>query len=133
PLVGVLPGRVVNKGEAWTASCRQDLGPIGNWLTQHRYTYEGPARDLDVIRVETTLQYAPPRASDPAGLPFTILGANLKSRSGSGVVHFNRAPGRIADATLHTRIEGNLVLNVGGMNTAVELVQSQKTTLQTSA
>jgi hypothetical protein len=132
PLEGALLGRVVHKGDTWQAVTRQDLGPIGQYLTSYQYTYQGPARGLDQIRVKTTLKYSVPRDAATAGLPYTILKADLKSRDGSGVVLFDRVRGRIAQATLEMTIRGTLLINIGGMNTAVELSQTQSTTMKTS-
>jgi len=132
PLDGVLPGRVVRNGDTWTASARQDRGPIGQYLTNFQYTYVGRTGALDRIKVKTTLEYTPPTAAVQADMPFTILKANLKSRDGSGMVLFDRARGRIAHASLDSRLAGTLLISVDGMNTEVELVQTQRTTLKTT-
>jgi len=127
-----LPGRVVKKGETWTASGRQDRPTIGQYLTSYHFTYEGPAGALDLIRVKTVLKYTPPRDEDKDGLPFRILKANFKTCDGSGVVLFDRSHGRIAHATLDTTVAGTLLVIIGGMNTEVDLVQTQRTTINTS-
>jgi len=130
PLAGVLPGRVVRKGHTWTASARQDRGPIGQYLTHYQYTYQGRTGELDRIKFKTTLDYTPPRTAPKAELPFTILKANLKSRDGSGVAAFDRALGHIAQASLDTRLAGTLVIEIGGLSTEVDLDQTQRTTIK---
>ena len=54
-----------------------------------------------------------PPAGAPAGFPFKILKADLKSQDGRGTVWFDRTGGRVARAELDLRITGTLHLEIG--------------------
>jgi RNA polymerase sigma factor (sigma-70 family) len=130
PLDGMLPGRVVRKGETWSAVERQDRGDLGECLRSSNFTYEGPAGGLDRIRVTSTLRFTPSRDRQ-SGRSFRRVKTDLKSRDSQGIFLFDRFRGRIAEATLDTTIEGTLEVEMEGMNTTVGLVQTERITVKT--
>jgi RNA polymerase sigma factor (sigma-70 family) len=129
---GVLCGRPVRKGASWTGSGKQDLGPLGQYLTTYQYNYEGREGALDRIAVKTTLKYSPPPAGGRQNLPFGIVKADFTRADGRGVVLFDRVRGRIARAKLETRLEGPLTIRIGGTDTVVEVAQTQTMTVTTT-
>lgn len=74
------------------------------------------------------MQYAP--AKKQGGLPFTIKDAKLQSRSGRITMLFDRAKGRVASSTMTVRVQGDLTIEIGGMQTEVALSQSQTITMK---
>jgi RNA polymerase sigma factor (sigma-70 family) len=129
---GALCGRPVRKGASWTGRGKHDLGQIGVYVTDYHYTYEGREGSLDRISVKTTLKYSPPDPRPRGDLPFDIIKADFKRADGSGVVLFDRTRSRIASATLDARLEGALTISIGGMNSTVDVAQTQKTTVKST-
>jgi len=134
PTWGAVPREAVKKGSTWKDTSKLNLGAIGTYETTFDYTYAGQEKGLDKIDVKTTLKYiAPSGTADKGSLPFTIKEAsNLTSKEGTGVVYFDRAKGRIDNSEMKMKLEGSLVIEVGGMTTTVELVQNQTSRMKTS-
>ena len=59
------------------------------------------------------------------GLPFAIKKANLESAKSQGKILFDAQRGRIVEADASLRLVGSLVIEVGNMETTVELDQEQ--------
>jgi RNA polymerase sigma factor (sigma-70 family) len=127
-----LPSKPVTKGDTWTKESKLNLGPIGSYNTKYTYTYEGKQGDLDRIRVDSTLIYQPPPPNAGGGLPFQIQGADLKSKSATGTILFDKVNGRLDSSEMHLELEGKLKINLGGMPMEVELSQTQQTTVKTT-
>src|SRR5262249_17453847 len=113
----------------WNRKSTLDLGPIGTYNTSFDYTYDGPDKQLEKVGIKATLEYKAP--TQTGGLPFTIKEATLKSKEGSGVAYFDKAKGRFASSKMDMVLEGNLRIEVGGMDTAVTLRQTQTATVET--
>src|SRR5262249_38452546 len=47
-----LPRHPVRPGDSWTVKRRMDTGPIGEFVVQFRYTYEGKRGNLDQITIK---------------------------------------------------------------------------------
>jgi hypothetical protein len=112
-----------------------DLGPIGSYRTTYDYTYEGKDKEnskLDKIGVKANLKYEAPAAAKDAGLPFKIKSATLGSEKAEGTVIFDQEKGRIERSNMDMTIKGDLKIEVGGMETTVNLVQTQASKLLTS-
>jgi hypothetical protein len=112
-----------------------DLGPIGSYKTTYEYTYEGKDdknKNLDKIAVKANLKYEPPATSKDAGLPFKIKSADLSSKKAEGKIFFDTEKGRIDHSTMDMEIGGSLKIEVGGMETTVNLTQTQTSELRTS-
>jgi hypothetical protein len=108
------------------------MGPIGNYVTTTKYTYEGIDGRLDKIKIDGTLRYEAP-AKDQAGpaLPFKVKQTMLKGTI-TGTVLFDRAKGRVERSESVTTVEGKLTIEISGMETAVDLAQTVKTTVKTT-
>jgi hypothetical protein len=134
PTFAVVPNKEVAKGYKWDRKTTLNMGPIGQYDNTYDYVYEGPNdKKLQQIKVTTKLLYKPPAESaGQGGLPFKIKGADLKSKSASGMVLFDAAKGRVASSTMKLELEGNLSIEIGGQTTAVKLSQTQESTVETS-
>jgi hypothetical protein len=114
--------------KTWNRSSTLSLGPIGTYKTDYTYTREGQEKNLDKIKVEAKLTYSAP--TDKGGLPFVIKSAELTSKEGTGVAYFDRAKGRFDSSSMKMKLEGNLKIEVGGMETEVQLTQDQTATVK---
>jgi hypothetical protein len=135
PTFAVLPTEPKAKGESWTRKTQLDMGPIGKYENEYKYTYEGKdEKGLHKIKVEATLVYSPPAegTAGVGGLPFKIKEAKLKSSNSSGMIYFDEAKGRVDRSNLSLELSGELSIEIGGQTTKVDLKQTQKTGVESS-
>ncbi len=112
----------------WQKTQEQDFGPVG--VYHHKNTYTCEANPLK-IRIRTTLEYKQPTRADGA-LPFKIVKAKLTGNTAKeGEAVFDRVKGRFATSTLQVRVEGELTIEIGGMETTVQLTQTQESRMHT--
>lgn len=137
PSFSAIPNKAVAKDDTWKQNVKLNLGPIGSYDTTYEYKYLGKDdknKDLDKIGVTTTLKYAAPAGDTVgAGLPFKIKSANLEGKNGTGTILFNSKDGRLDSSEMNLTLEGKLDIEIGGMTSTVDLKQTQKTTVKTSA
>src|SRR5262249_23026871 len=136
PAFAMVPDKPKKKGESWTRKSTLNMGPIGTYENEYKYTYEGndeKEKNLAKIKVETTLKYAAPSGGAPAGaqLPFKIISADLKSKDKGGTILFDTEKGRLKSSETKIKLEGKLSIDIGGMTNEVELKQDQTTTVKT--
>jgi hypothetical protein len=132
PAFGVIPPKgVVPPDKKWKRESKLDMGPIGTYDTTYHYTYKGSEKEMAAIDVDTTLKYSAPKDAKKDGLPFKIVKADLASKEGKGVVHFDLVKGRVNDSKMDLKLEGKLTIEIGGMTTDVELTQTQTAELKT--
>jgi hypothetical protein len=139
PTFAAVPNKEVKKGDpAWERESKLNMGPIGSYENTYKYTYEGKdekQKNLDRIKVDTTLKYVPP-ADTQAGatnpLPFKIKTANLTSSDAGGTILFNEDKGRVESSDLSLTLKGELTIEIGGTTTKVDLNQKQNTKVTTS-
>jgi hypothetical protein len=134
PAFGALPSKSVKKGDTWTKESTLNMGPIGKYKTTYTYTYEGAdsqKKDLDRIKVVTKMDYIAPDAKGQPQLPFKITKATLNSTKASGYILFDPKAGRVVSSEMDLNLEGTLSIEIGGMETKVDLKQKQRTTVQT--
>jgi hypothetical protein len=138
PTFAAVPGKEVAKGDKWERNTVLDMGPIGKYENNYKYTYEGKdekEKKLDKIKVEMNLKYkepAEPAGSGTSNLPFKIKNADLKSTSGTGTILFNPEAGRIEKSDMTVELSGKLTIEIGGQSTEVNLTQTQKSNVETS-
>ncbi len=134
PTFGLLPPNAVAKNDTWERKSALNLGPIGSYDSDLKYTFEGPDEknaDLAKIRVDTTLTYKPPTDGGDQ-LPFKIKDAKLTSKNAKGEILFDVKKGRLDKSTQSLELEGQLDIEIGGMAQKVDLKQKQETTISTS-
>ena len=134
PTFGVLPPAGKKVGDTWDVSTSLNLGPIGSYANKYTYTWKGPDpanKDLEIINVANNLSFSPPTESDP-NLPFKIkTGSTIttKPEKEPGKIVFNTKTGRIESSNVKLTISGDLMIEIGGNLTKVELTQNQTTTV----
>lgn len=132
PAFASVPGKPVKKGDTWTKESKLNMGPIGSYDTKYKYTYEGKDGKLDKIKVDTELKYSPPTESTALGLPFKIKDANLKTTKATGTILFDNEKHRLDSSDMSLELSGKLTIDIGNMNTEVDLSQTQQTKVKTT-
>jgi hypothetical protein len=136
PTFAAVPAMAVTKGKSWDRSAKIEMGPLGRYDNNYKYTYEGTGQDkLDTIKIDVTTKYVPPPDTamnvGEGTLPFKIKKGDLKSSSSSGTVKFDNAKGRVESTDTTLEIKGDLDIEISGQVTKVELTQKQTTSVKT--
>jgi hypothetical protein len=133
PIFGVVPEGGTVPAKEWTRESKLVMGPIGTYDTVYTYKYKDTKDKIAKIDVTTDLKYTKPAAGkDDKGLPFTIKDANLKTeKPGTGEVNFNTEKGRVESSNMNLKLSGTLRIEIAGMETEVELQQTQESLLKT--
>jgi hypothetical protein len=131
PAFAVVPGKAVKKGDTWKKTSKMNMGPIGTYESEYTYTYEGKDGKLDKIKQDTTLKYTAPSGDAGAILPFKIKSADLKSKEATGTILFDNDKGRVDKTDLKLKLDGKLIIDIGGSSTEVDLSQEQNTSVKT--
>lgn len=131
PTWGAFPAADAKKGATWKKESKLDLGPMGVYDSTFNYTYDGADKDnLDKVSIKASMKYGVPTKKD--GLPFTIKDAKLSSTEGSGTALISRKKGRIEKSEVKMKLQGELTIDIGGMDTKVELIQDQVSNVETT-
>lgn len=128
PCFQFVPENAVRRSDRWERSHRIDLGAIGGYRSVNRYTYDGRFGSHDRILVQNTVKYEP--SKDKTTLPFTIKSAELKSTAAKGEILFDAARGRLVGSDVSMTLAGKLIVEIGGMETEVDLRQTQRTRIR---
>ncbi len=137
PTAGLLPDAVRAVGDKWDRKSTLNLGPVGSYEVKYEFTYKGKdekLKHLDRIEVNPTITFkAPTEATE--GLLFKIKSGTLESKpldphQEKSVILYNSALGLIEKATISLKLEGELLVAIGGSDTKVALSQLQTTTVE---
>ncbi|MBX9678315.1 MAG: hypothetical protein K2X38_06090 [Gemmataceae bacterium] len=112
----------------WERTSDLKLPGIGTYKTTYNYTQESDEK----VKIDAKLTYSAPGA-DRGALPFTIKdGSSLTTKNATGAATLDKAKGRITDSKMTMELEGNLKIDVAGMETDVNLSQTQVTEVKAS-
>ncbi|MBM3981761.1 MAG: hypothetical protein FJ304_16100 [Planctomycetes bacterium] len=139
PTANLLPAGPKKKGDRWEKASSINLGPVGSYRVLYKFTYVEPDTDpatsaFEKLALETVLVYKPPTDAGADGLLFKIKdGSKMESdpAESKGVVYYDAPRRRIARAEINMKLTGDLVVEIGGTETKVQLTQVQKTTITT--
>ncbi len=133
PAFSAIPNKAVKKGDTWEKNTTLDMGPIGTFDMNNKFTYVG-SRDkkLQKIEVDSILNYIPPGPSLGGALPFKILKADLISKESKGDILFDSDKGRVVSSTMTIRLIGTLSIEIGGKSSETVLDQTRTTTVKTT-
>lgn len=123
PLFDFVPTHPVRVGDSWIREHALDLGSDGSYRNELKYTYAGKSGLLDRIAVQSNLKFEPPK--NGSGLTFQIKSADLKATNGKGEILFDAGKGRLVESTLRQTLAGTMTIEVGDIETHVELEQEQ--------
>ncbi|MFL5241576.1 MAG: DUF6263 family protein [Gemmataceae bacterium] len=128
-----LPDRNLPSGDSWEGGpVKLNMGTIGLFDINYHYTYEGkdPVNpDCRRIAMKTDVKYRAP-GRNVGGLPFKVVNSYLQTTRSDGVILFNSAKGRMESSHSEMELEGKLNIEIAGMITPVDLIQTQKTTIK---
>jgi len=132
-----IPTKAVKKDETWGSDSELNLGPIGTYKNEYKYTYAGTENNLEKINVKPVMKYSAPKEtkSKDEQLPFLIKGDSKLSSVDAdsiGTVLFDPVKGRIESSTMKMKVTGTVVIEISGTDTQVKLTQDQTSTLTTS-
>jgi hypothetical protein len=133
PAFSAIPNKAVKKGDTWEKNTTLDMGPIGSFDMNNKFTYVGSLdKKLHKIEVDSILNYIPPAPSAGGALPFKILKADLSSKESKGDILFDSDKGRVDSSTMTLRLIGTLSIEIGGKSTETALDQTRSTTVKTT-
>jgi hypothetical protein len=116
------------KNKSWDASSTLNLGPIGIYTFKNTYTWG----DKEKIKIESKLEYK--EQTDPKmkeGLPFTIKAGRLDGKTkGESYAIFDKDKGRFKESKIDMELKGQLKIDIGGMETTVDLDQTQVSSVE---
>jgi len=128
---GVFPAQGARKGETWKHETAYSMGPIGSYRMASTHTYDSREGAVDRVKVETAMTYQPPPADAKGG--FKIKRGELTAGTeASALFRFNHEKGRIEDSDSTMDIRGKLTIEIGGMETEIDLFQIQKVVVKVS-
>src|SRR5262249_15110755 len=117
------------KGQ-WQSKVPLNMRPIGTYDT--KYVYKVDPKDKNKINVTADMTYSPPKAGDGATtLPFIIKSGDLKADNATGTITLDPKTGNIANSDMKMDVKGTLNIEIAGMQTSVELNQTQTSKLTT--
>jgi Family of unknown function (DUF6263) len=127
-------------GYEWTPDTKDtklDLGAIGTYINTYKYKFDSVKDGQAKIIVTPTMEYKAPDAAKGGAdaLPFVIKStSNLKSVADKckGEIFFDLEKGRIASSNMEMKIDGKVVIDIGGQETPVLLTQTQVSKLKTA-
>jgi hypothetical protein len=136
PTFAAIKTSEIKVGDTWNRPSKFDMGPIGKYVNDYKYTYQGKDQanaKLDRIKVDTTVKYEKPDdAAFAGGLPFKIKTAELTPKNPTGYILFDNEKGRVENSESNLELSGKLGIEIGGQTTNVELSQTQKTSSKTT-
>jgi uncharacterized membrane protein YgcG len=134
PTFSAVPTKPVSKGDTWDRKTTLDMGPIGKYENSYKYTYDGEEDNNQKIKVEADVKYTKPGDMKPGtGLPFKIKDANIPTSKLTGKVVFDPKAGWVKSMDTTLEVSGDLTIEISNQTTKVELKQTQKTSVETSA
>jgi hypothetical protein len=123
-----LPDKAGKKGDPWLVDIVREMPPIGISRSKTRYTYQGKQGTFDKIQVKiTSILFQRPGGAKNAKLPFSIKMINLGGDSANGMILFDANKKRLDSADTVIKLDGKVTIAIGGMDTEVELAQTQRT------
>lgn len=135
PAAGITPPEPKGVNESWEKKGTLNLGAVGSYDRTFTYTYKGKdpeKKELDRVEVKPTISFKP--ATTPGGgLPFQIKSGKLDTKEvKQGVALYNPKAGRVESVRLNLILNGQLTVTVAGTDATVDLVQDQKTELDSA-
>jgi hypothetical protein len=120
----------VKKGDRWNDEITSDMGPLGKMKLLNRFVYDGQEGTLQAITASPNASFDAAAAKPAGALPFTLKGGKLSTTASAGKYLFDNQKGLLRSAEVEMTLSGKLVIDTGGMETEIELTQTQKTVLR---
>jgi hypothetical protein len=117
------PRQPVRKGEKWTRPMTHSWGPLGHWAGQEVFLHTGRQGPVERYDYVLDLGYKPPAGG--GGLPFQVGKADFRLQTARGSIGFDPERGRVALAEERFAVRGVLSVSALGVDTAVEMDETQ--------
>jgi hypothetical protein len=124
-----MPDKPVVKGDSWKRKLSMSMGPIGTFVVDQEYTYDGKMKDGEQVGVKGTFTYQPPKG-DVGGLPFKVTKGDFKTDEAKGTLIFDPEKGRLVRNEFKAKLKGNLTIAVGDQEAKMELEQETDTKIR---
>jgi hypothetical protein len=112
----------ISKGETWRRTRNANFGAGQNMDFETEYTYVGPVeKDGKTLEKITTKTLAVNYSVGKSSLPFSVKDSELKPTESEGVILFDRAKGRVVEATGSTHVAGTMTFTINGTDLPVKL------------
>jgi hypothetical protein len=123
------PGKAVVKGDSWKRPITVPLGPMGSFLVESNYTYQGKAADGEEIAVKQEFTYKAPKG-DAGGLPFKVSDGKFKTEESTGLIVFDPVKGRLVRYEMKARMKGTMTITVGDQEAMMTMEQRTDTRIR---
>jgi hypothetical protein len=123
--------------KSWTRESTLNLGAIGKYKNTYKYELDSAktTAKMATITVTPKMDYTAPESGEKE-LPFQLKKEtklnSVEGKETGGTVEFDIANGRIDKSDMSMKVTGEIVVDIGGMETKVKLEQTQKSKLTTS-
>src|SRR5262249_45048470 len=124
-----MPGKPVNKGDSWKRKMSLSMGPMGTFVVDQDYTYQGKGKDGEESAVKVGYGYEPPKA-DAGGLPFKITKGEFKTEEAKGILIFDPVAGRLVRHEFKAKLKGSMTIDVAGQTATMDLQQETDTKIR---
>lgn len=125
-----VPGKPVNQGDSWKRQMRLSMGPMGTFIVDLDYTYQGKGKEGEEIGVKGVYGYEAPKAGGGGGLPFKVTKGEFKTEDAKGLLIFDAVQGRLIRNEFNSKLNGTMTIAVGDQNAAMELKQETQTRIR---
>jgi hypothetical protein len=120
---------LASAAQRWTRPLTHQWGPLGSWLGQVHYAYQGERQGtVAKIGYQMQLAYQPPPPG--AGLALQVAGAQFQPPQARGDVYYDFQRAKVVGAEERFHVRGQIQLTLLGQNTPVEIDEEQTFRLQ---
>ncbi|OAI53058.1 hypothetical protein AYO44_16320 [Planctomycetaceae bacterium SCGC AG-212-F19] len=124
-----VPGKPVNKGDSWKRQMRVAMGPMGTFIVDLEYTYQGKGKDGEEVAVKGSYSYEAPKAG-AGGLPFKVTKGEFKTDDAKGLLIFDTTQGRLVRHEFKSKLNGTMSIGIGDQNATMDLKQETDTRIR---
>lgn len=124
-----VPGKPVNKGDSWKRQMRLSMGPMGTFIVDMDYTYQGKAKDGEEVGLKGTYSYEAPKGG-AGGLPFKVTKGEFKTEEAKGTLIFDAVNGRLVRHEFKAKLNGSMSISVADQNADMTLKQETDTKIR---
>jgi hypothetical protein len=125
-LLGFAPEKEVARGDSWKLTSKVPFANFGTLEVTDTYTLRGEEQaDKGVVRVAvaTSVTYAAP--AEAGGLPFKVVGGDVKVTESKGGFLFNAAAGKLVRRETELTLRGLFTVALGNQRLDMEIEQRQ--------
>jgi len=124
-----VPGKPVNPGDTWKRQMRLSMGPMGTFIVDLDYTFQGKGKEGEEIALKGVYSYEAPKAG-AGGLPFKVTKGEFKTDEAKGLLIFDAVAGRLVRNEFKAKLNGTMTIAVGDQNAQMDLKQETDTKIR---